>query len=351
MQIFIGKNLKELRRARDLTQEELAGILGVTYQAVSKWERGEGCPDIALLPGIASFFGVTLDALFGMEDIRGKERLEQYHAKWKALNDAGENEEGVCLMREALRQFPGESMLTVQLVVSLEKCGGTAEECAANRAEAIALSERLARDGDPEIRNAFLFNLCHSYWKNGEDAKAIKHAKKLPNIFKTKENALVMFLQGHEKMRQGREGILHLTGSLFHQCLAMAREACAPEEAIALLEACCGAAQALYPCDDVPELLRQQAAAYFRMTELALEIEQIEGAMEYLQRCVACAARCRETYAGPRSLLSEGLDAPPVSAAAFKKIGLDRLDTDELFRPLRHAFPSRMEEYRRVRAS
>lgn len=347
MQLPIGKNLRELRRARNLTQEELAGILGVTYQAVSKWERGDGCPDIALLPGMATFFGVTLDTLFGMEDIRGKERLAQYYAQWNALNDAGENEAGLRLMREALQQFPGESMLTVYLTVSLEKCGGAPEERAANRAEAIALSERLARDDDPEIRSAFLFNLCHSYWKNGETAKALEHARKLPGIFKTKENALVMFLQGDEKMRQGREGVLHLTGSLFHQCLTMA-DGCPPREAIALLEACCAAARTLYPKEDVPELLRQQAAALLRMAEAALRLGRPEEAMEYLHRCAAYAVRCREAPAAPRSPLAQGLDTPPVSAAAFKKIGLDRLHGDALFRPLWDAYPSRMEEYRRA---
>jgi len=287
-----------------------------------------------MLPTIANYFGVSLDDLVGMEDIRGRQRQEQYHAQWNALNDAGENEAGVALMREALRQFPGESLLAVQLACSLEKCGGPEEARAANRAEAIALSERLARDDDPEIRNAFLFNLCHSYWKNGETAKAIERAQKLPNIYKTKENALVMFLQGEEKLRQGREGILHLTGSLFHQGLAMAG-ACAPQEAISLLEACCGAARALYPSDDVPDLLRLEATAYFHMTEAALQMEQPDAAMEHLRRCVDCAARCREASAGPRSLLAEGLDASPVSAASFQKIGLERLTADKLFRPLR----------------
>ena len=347
MQLCISKNLKELRRARDLTQEELAGILGVTSQAVSKWERGDGCPDIALLPGIASFFGVTLDTLFGMEDIRGKERLDQYHAQWNTLNGTGENEAATHLMREALRQFPGESMLTVQLVTSLEKCGGSEETRAANRAEAIALSERLARDSDPEIRNAFLFNLCHSYWKNGDTARAIEHARKLPGFFKTKENAMVMFLQGDEKLRQGRGGMLNLTGSLFHQCLVMA-EACTPKDAIALLDACCSAARALYPNDDVPELLRQQATAQLRMAEAALRLDHSADAMEYLQRCTKHAVRCRKTPGEPRSLLADGIDTPPVSAAAFKKIGLGRLQSDELFRPLREAFPEQMEECRQV---
>lgn len=333
MELHIARELKNLRKRRDLTQEELANILGVTPQAVSKWERGEGCPDVALLPGIAVFFGVSLDELFGMAELRGRARLEEYHARWKACNDAGENERGVRLMREALREYPGESLLTVQLVVSLEKCDGSAEKRAQNRAEAIALSERLARDDDPEIRNAFLFNICHSWWKNGETARAVEGARKLPNAYKTRENALVMFLEGGEKLRQGREGVGMLAGSLFHQGLAMA-SACEPAEAIALLQSCCDAARALYPRDDIPELLRQQATAYLRMAEAALCLDQRDDALKYLHRCVELALRSREAPAGPCSFLAEGLDTPPVSAAAFRRIGLHRLREDAVFAPL-----------------
>ena len=55
------------RRELGLTQEGLAQKLGVTNQAVSKWESGQSCPDIALLPALADLFGITLDELFGRE--------------------------------------------------------------------------------------------------------------------------------------------------------------------------------------------------------------------------------------------------------------------------------------------
>lgn len=55
------------RKELGLTQEALANKLGVTNQAVSKWESGQSCPDIALLPQIADLFGITIDALFGRE--------------------------------------------------------------------------------------------------------------------------------------------------------------------------------------------------------------------------------------------------------------------------------------------
>lgn len=55
------------RKDLGLTQEGLAGQLGVTNQAVSKWESGQSCPDIALLPVLADLFGITIDELFGRE--------------------------------------------------------------------------------------------------------------------------------------------------------------------------------------------------------------------------------------------------------------------------------------------
>ncbi|MCX4355697.1 MAG: helix-turn-helix domain-containing protein [Oscillospiraceae bacterium] len=61
----IGENIRAFRKQNGLTQEELAGRLGVTYQAVSKWEHGTTAPDISLLPGLAAVFGTSIDALMG----------------------------------------------------------------------------------------------------------------------------------------------------------------------------------------------------------------------------------------------------------------------------------------------
>lgn len=61
----LTEQLLYLRKKNGLTQEALAERLGVTYQAVSKWENGQSCPDIALLPQLADVYGVTIDSLFG----------------------------------------------------------------------------------------------------------------------------------------------------------------------------------------------------------------------------------------------------------------------------------------------
>ncbi len=61
----LGKKISELRKEKNLTQEGLAEALGVSPQAVSKWENDLSCPDIMLLPALASLFDVSIDELFG----------------------------------------------------------------------------------------------------------------------------------------------------------------------------------------------------------------------------------------------------------------------------------------------
>lgn len=60
----IGKNIRRLRLAQNITQSQLAQTLGVAYQTVSKWETEATLPDTMLLPEIAAFFGVSIDELF-----------------------------------------------------------------------------------------------------------------------------------------------------------------------------------------------------------------------------------------------------------------------------------------------
>ena len=60
----IGNKIKELRKQRRITQEQLANSIGISFQAVSKWENGIALPDIALAPTLASYFGVSMDELF-----------------------------------------------------------------------------------------------------------------------------------------------------------------------------------------------------------------------------------------------------------------------------------------------
>ena len=71
----LGKRIRQLRINKGVTQETLASALGVTYQAVSRWENGITTPDIMLLPSIALYFGITIDELFNPTPEEKLERL------------------------------------------------------------------------------------------------------------------------------------------------------------------------------------------------------------------------------------------------------------------------------------
>ena len=77
MKLAIGENIRNFRKKNDLTQEELASRLGVTYQSISRWENGTTYPDLELIPAIAEVLAVTVDELFGMPQIEKEKRAVQ----------------------------------------------------------------------------------------------------------------------------------------------------------------------------------------------------------------------------------------------------------------------------------
>lgn len=97
MTIYLSENIKKLRREKNLTQEALAEFLGVTFQGVSNWERGESYPDITMLPEIAGFFKISVDELLGVNKAENEEEiireLEKYDnftdkdLKWQIINE------------------------------------------------------------------------------------------------------------------------------------------------------------------------------------------------------------------------------------------------------------------------
>ena len=76
MEQKLGNAIRRLRTEAGMTQEELAAHVGVSFQAVSKWETGTTTPDISLLPKLAVLFGVRIDDLFGITDADELERVE-----------------------------------------------------------------------------------------------------------------------------------------------------------------------------------------------------------------------------------------------------------------------------------
>lgn len=169
MNLLIGENIKRMRRECDLTQEEMAAHLGISFQSISKWERGDGYPDIAMLPTLSNYFGISVDELLGMSEIEKNNQYNEINRRWDENNEKGLHGENVALMRQSLRVFPNNALLLVQLSTSLEKLEGTDEEKIRYLRESIAVQEQILRYGeDSEVRSATLYNICFAYWKIGE---------------------------------------------------------------------------------------------------------------------------------------------------------------------------------------
>lgn len=88
MELKIGNRIKSLRTERGITQEALAEYIGISYQAISKWETGTTMPDISLLPKLAAFFGVRIDDLFEINREDELERINRILAHKKLTEES-----------------------------------------------------------------------------------------------------------------------------------------------------------------------------------------------------------------------------------------------------------------------
>lgn len=95
----LNENLAALRKEKGITQEEAAQAFGVTNQAVSKWELGQSCPDISLLPEIAAYYGVSVDSLLGAEP--------HWMRIASAASDYTKNRDGIRYWEAAKAAFAG----------------------------------------------------------------------------------------------------------------------------------------------------------------------------------------------------------------------------------------------------
>jgi len=120
MNVKIGKQIKILRNRDGVTQDRLAEVLGVTSQAISKWENEIGYPDIEYIVPIANFFNVTVDALFEHNRSESENKIKEYcekldemHHNWVDVNMR------INLARQALAEFPADEKLLVRLATAL----------------------------------------------------------------------------------------------------------------------------------------------------------------------------------------------------------------------------------------
>ena len=127
MKLTLGDKIKELRKRDGRKQEDLANALGVTNQAVSRWEANGGYPDMEMIPAIANYFGITIDELFGYENDRERKieaiisKVDSYNIKYN--DDGNWVEECISILRDGLAEFPNNERLLITLADTLWEAG------------------------------------------------------------------------------------------------------------------------------------------------------------------------------------------------------------------------------------
>jgi len=219
MTLNLGTKIRDLRKRDSRTQEDLASALGVSAQAVSRWENDNTFPDMTLIPAIANYFGVSIDELFGYENDRDR-RIDAILEKNErlGLEDNGVDvhlDERLRMLREGLAEFPANERLFYALAETLTDAGWirlgegsvesgdylvhNVEEHKKNPYwnEAMPMFERLiASTSDTEIREKSIYWLILLYSNIGEYEKGLALAEKMPTMYHSREFLRVRAVEG-----------------------------------------------------------------------------------------------------------------------------------------------------------
>lgn len=119
MKLQIGENIRIFRKTKDMTQEQLSEMLGVSCQSVSRWESGACYPDMELLPLLSDIFEVTVDRLLGVDEIAEKKNVDVYLNRFQAAISCGDAEKCIAIAREGVAEYPNNYMLLNKLMYAL----------------------------------------------------------------------------------------------------------------------------------------------------------------------------------------------------------------------------------------
>ena len=218
-----------------MTQEELAAAIGVTSQAVSKWENGSSYPDIEYITPLASFFNVTTDYLFSCDTAEKQRKIDEYCREYDTHNkDWKSPHERVDMMRHALAEFPADEKLLFRLAKTLYYKWCDNGYCLEKRGdyfyydyeknksfdsweESVKIMEELLNtSSDDEIRSESRWLLAVIYAKVGAKEKTLAIAEKCGDIDNTKISILAAALDGKDEMKYKQLSLLTLISSIRH---------------------------------------------------------------------------------------------------------------------------------------
>lgn len=193
MQLYIGDNIKRLRRQKGITQETLADRMHVSTAAVSKWERNEALPDISMVLPLASYFDVSTDELLGLDAAKTEERIQEIIDERNRLCALGKEYEAFDLIVSAYEEFPNDWRIVEDYMWKLYYDPNCVEPYGneVHKEELYRLCERVLDEcAVDQVRYSALSILGGLYILDGQLDKAIETAKRFPTLHFTQEKEL-----------------------------------------------------------------------------------------------------------------------------------------------------------------
>ena len=194
MELYIGENIKRLRREKGITQETLADFMHVSAAAVSKWERGETFPDISLVIPLASYFGVSTDEILGVCNAKNEETIQKYLDESDRLNALGKSKERFDLIVKAYTEFPNDWRIVEAYLWQLNYDPNHWEEpygFEVHKEELYRLCDLVLNECPVDkIRYSALSIIGELYLLDGNKDKALETAKRFPNYWMTEGEEL-----------------------------------------------------------------------------------------------------------------------------------------------------------------
>ena len=286
MNINIADNLKRLRRERNLTQEELAERVGVSGQAVSKWETAAGLPDLPLLISLASFFGVSLDDLVGMNELKSRERLDAIMEEVNVLAANNRHDEAIPLLREAVSLFPDDWKALNRLAQAVGNSGKPED-----LEEAVRLYERAASLEEPwNLSGVTEEQICVTLRRMGKKEEAIERAKKLRLPFLEHCDLMTHLTDGEENVKWRQElmtfCVMRVADNINSVTEGMRYQG---KERIALLRKIPALFDLLYDEGDYFLAYGTVSRVWWRIAHLELKAGRKDAAFEALGECARLA--------------------------------------------------------------
>lgn len=205
----IAQKLKQLREQNGLTQEYLANYLGITYQAVSKWERGEGYPDITLLPVIANFFEVTTDELLCVDTSKKQTEVNKIIKNFKDYYSKGDLKNAKNVLEKGLAKYPNEHGLTLELIhlKSQMQYDSRQTEKKVLTESVKTLKRILSQSTDPHVRNYANILLIRHLTELDRNSEALELAKYQADMNSSSTVLMCDLTEGEERLKNIRDAI------------------------------------------------------------------------------------------------------------------------------------------------